>query len=50
MKKVQGNASALGIGDGTGYTATINGATANLGDSLQDYQLVCFTKAVKGGM
>lgn len=32
------------------YTASINGDTASMHDSLEDYSFVTFAQAVKGGL
>ncbi len=37
------------LGAESGYTANINGESANTGDSLEDGDVVTFAKSVKGG-
>lgn len=40
---------ALKLGVGAGYTAAVNGDTAELEEELNDQDMVTFSKAVKGG-
>jgi len=48
VKTVADVAQKLGIG--TGYTATINGETAEDNDNLREHDYVTFAKSVKGGI
>ena len=48
VETVSDVATKLGVGEG--YTAAINGDTAELHEQLEDGDMVTFSKAVKGGV